>query len=247
MELIHGDCLEEMDKLIEKGVKVDAVITDLPYGMISCKWDVVIPFEIMWSKLNRIADENTPIIFFGTQPFTTLLISSNLKGYKHSWVWNKKKPSNSLTVKYQPLKNTEDIIVFTKKGKKVNYYPILETSIKRVENKRKTFRSSMYGYSEYEYKTSKEADKRYPKHLIEFSNASRKEFHFHPTQKPIALMEYLIKTYTKEKDLVLDFTMGSGSTGVACANTNRDFIGIELDENYFNIAKERIKTAYGGD
>ena len=248
IDLYNGDCLEVMDRLIEQSIKVDAVICDPPYGTTACKWDSVIPFEEMWSRLKKLTNKNTPIVLFGTQPFTSVLINSNLKGYKHSWVWHKKNAGNILVAKYQPLKTTEDIVVFTCSGDKVNYYPILTSGNKDRSGEKPAKQKSDLWTSiksgEFKHGNNKKGDERYPKHLIEFSNASRKD-HYHPTQKPIALMEYLINTYTKENDIVLDFTAGSGSTGVACINTGRRFIGIEKDENYFNIAKERINNARG--
>ena len=246
-KLYNGDCLEIMDKLIEEGVKVDCIITDPPYGTTACKWDTVIPFDEMWERLNKLIKPNGAIVLFGSQPFTSALISSNIKKYKHSWVWHKKNAGNILVAKYQPLKTTEDIVVFTRKGEKVNYYPIMlsgykdRSKDKPLKKKTDLFSGIKSGY--FKPGQNKKGDERYPKHLIEFSNASRKN-HFHPTQKPVDLLEYLIKTYTNENEIVLDFTMGSGSTGVACMNTNRKFIGIELDNNYFNIASKRIEEAF---
>ena len=201
--------------------------------------------EGMWEKLNKLTKPNGAIVLFGSEPFSSLLISSNMKKYKHSWVWHKKNAGNLLVAKYQPLKTTEDIMVFTNKGERVNYYPIMSSGHKdRSKDKPTKKRSDLYNTiksGEFKHSNNKRGDERYPKHLITFSNASRKE-HYHPTQKPVDLLEYLIKTYTNEGDLILDFTMGSGSTGVACLNTNRKFIGIELDENYFDIAKKRIEN-----
>ena len=243
-QLYKGDCLKVMDELVEQNIKVDAVICDLPYGTTHCKWDSVIPLNELWERLKKITNQNTPIVLFGSQPFTTILISSNIKGYKHSWVWHKKSAGNALNAKYQPLKTTEDVIVFTKNGDKVNYYPILLTGQKDRSGekpiKKKSDLLGNFKSGEFKQGNNKKGDERYPKHLIEFSNASQKN-KFHPTQKPVSLMEYLIKTYTKENEVVLDFTMGSGSTGVACLNVNRKFIGIEKDENYFEIAKRRIE------
>ena len=238
-ELFHGDCLEVMDKLIEQGVKVDMILTDPPYGTTDCKWDSVIPFDAMWERLNKLIKPNGAIVLFGSEPFSSALRMSNLKQFKYDWVWNKKKPGNIMLAKHQPMKITEIISVFSKN--KHNYYPIMEL-------RDKVKKTRCYGVGdvmgEKVIDTSlKTYDKKYPKNLLEFSNANQKG-KVHPTQKPVALLEYLIKTYTKENETVLDFTMGSGSTGVACVNTNRKFIGIELDETYFNIAKERIENAY---
>ena len=245
-KLYQGDCLEVMDKLIEEGVKVDMVLTDPPFGITSCKWDYSIPFDKMWERVNKLIKPNGAIVLFGTQPFTSTLISSNIKSYKHSWVWHKKNAGNLLVAKYQPLKTTEDIIVFTHKGERVNYYPIMSGGHKdRSKDNPTKKRTDLYNgikSGQFKHSNNKRGDERYPKHLITFSNASRKN-HYHPTQKPVPLLEYLIKTYTKDNELILDFTMGSGSTGVAALNTNRRFVGIELDKDYFNIAVERLKNS----
>ena len=244
IQLYKGDCLEVMKGMPSRSV--DMILCDLPYGTMACKWDSIIPFKPLWEQYNRIIKDNGAIVLFGTQPFTTMLIGSNIKGYKHSWVWNKIKPGNILVAKYQPLKNTEDILVFSKNGKKVNYYPIMTTGHKdRSKEKPTKKRSDLFTSiksGEFKQGTNKKPDERYPKHLIEFSNASQKD-RLHPTQKPVGLLEYLIKTYTKESETVLDNCMGSGSTGIACLRTNRNFIGIELDDNYFEIAKKRIERA----
>ena len=237
-KIYKGDCLEVMDKLIEQVVKVDCVICDPPYGTTACKWDQVIPFDEMWKRLNLIIKPNTPIVLFGSEPFSSALRMSNLKQFKYDWVWNKKKSGNIMLAKYQPMKITETISVFSKN--KHNYYPIMEPREKVKKSKCYSVGDTMGGKT---VDTSlKTYDKRYPKNLLEFSNANQRG-KVHPTQKPVALLEYLIKTYTKENETVLDFTMGSGSTGVACVNTNRKFIGVELDEKYFEIAENRLKEA----
>lgn len=231
---MQGDCLELM-KEIPDGF-VDLVLTDPPYGTTSCKWDTVIPFEPMWEQLKRIIKPNGAIVLFGSEPFSTALRMSNIKQYKYDWIWDKKKPGAIGIAKFQPLRYTENISVFYKK--KCNYFPIM---IKRDEIKK----SRNYSHSEInneslkEMTENKEYTHKFPSNILEFSNASQKD-KLHPTQKPVALLEYLIKTYTQENETVLDFTMGSGSTGVACKNTNRSFIGIELDEKYFEIAEKRI-------
>ena len=234
-KIYNGDCLEVMDRLIEEGVVVDAIICDPPYGTTACKWDTIIPFDEMWVRLEKLVKDNAPIILFGSQPFTTKLISSKIEWYKHSWVWDKKNISNPCSAKYQPLKQHEDIVVFGKN--RVNYFPI-KTDL-QLERKWKQYsKNNIVNIAGGSGKTKG----KYPKTILEFSNAVRKG-NFHPTQKPVELLEYLVKTYTNENETVLDFTCGSGSTGVACMNTNRKFIGIELDENYFNIAKQRIEEA----
>lgn len=248
IKLIKGDCLEKMKDIPDESV--DMILCDLPYGTTACRWDSVIPFEPLWEHYNRIIKEHGAIVLFGSQPFTTKLIASNIKCYKHSWVWHKSTAGNILVAKYQPLKNTEDIIVFSKKGKRVNYYPILTKSNKDwkkvVPNPSKQ-KSDLYGSlrdAEFKYGDNKKTDERYPKHLIKFDSINNySKERLHPTQKPVELLEYLIKTYTLEGETVLDNTMGSGSTGVACVNTNRNFIGIELDDKYFEIASKRIEES----
>jgi len=231
MKLIQGDCLEEMNN-IHNG-SIDLVLADPPYGTTACKWDSVIPFEPMWEQLKRVIKPNGAIVLFGSEPFSSALRMSNIKNYKYDWVWDKVKPGNIFNSKRSPLIQHELISVF---GNKIKYNPIKtdleKIRITKIYSKSKTQVSPKYG------------DKRilkgkFPKTILKFSNANQKN-RLHPTQKPVALMEYLIKTYTNENETVLDFTMGSGTTGVACKNLNRDFIGIELDEEYFEIAKKRI-------
>lgn len=249
-KLYQGDCLEIMDKLIEEGIKVDMILTDPPYGTTACRWDSIIPLDEMWGRLNKLIKPNGAIVLFGSQPFTTSLIYSNIKHFKHQWIWNKSSAGNVLVAKYQPLKVEEEILVFTKKGERVNYYPIFTLDNKRDLTKEKPSVKQSDMFNEIKsgefYKTekNKKGTQRYPKNIINISTQSTEcanSKRVHPTQKPVALLEYLIKTYTNEGNLALDFTMGSGSTGVACLNTNRRFIGIELDENYFNIAKNRLE------
>jgi len=234
--LIQGDCLEEMDKLIEQGVVVDAIITDPPYGTTACRWDSVIPFNEMWKRLNKLIKPNGAIVLFGSEPFSSALRMSNIKNYKYDWVWDKKKGSNYATAKKMPLKNHEIISVFQNK---INYIPQMRKG--KMRNKKSYSKGGgVYGSLKSNNKDNYN-DEYYPTTILEFSNASQKG-KVHPTQKPVALMEYLIKTYTNENETVLDFTMGSGTTGVAAKNTNRKFIGIELDKEYFKIAEARIKA-----
>ena len=237
MKLIHWECLEEMDKLIEQWVKVDAIITDPPYWTTACKWDSVIDFDKMWLRLNKLIKPNWAIVLFGSEPFSSALRMSNIKNYKYDWVWNKKKGGNPLLSKIQPIKIFENILIFERSGKKVNYYPIMEKRDKikyRGKNKGTVSESTGNSFLENKAYTHK-----YPKAILEVSNSSQVG-KVHPTQKPVALMEYLIKTYTNEWETVLDFTMWSWTTLVACQNTNRKWIWIELDETYFNISKDRI-------
>ena len=229
IEILKGDCLELM-KSIPDG-SIDAIITDPPYGTTACKWDSVIDFEFMWEQLNRVIKDNGAIVLFSAQPFTSTVISSNYKNYKYSWYWLKNRATGVLNAKKQPLRNIEEICVFNvKKYKPQGLIEVNQPS-----------RNSKKDYDNYGKGTSKQYTQKYtnyPKQLIEFDSVQRT---IHPTQKPIPLMEYLIKTYTNENETVLDFTMGSGSTLVACQNLNRKGIGIEQDEEYFNIASKRIK------
>ena len=250
-KLYLGDCLKVMNELINEGIKVDAIICDPPYGTTNCKWDSVIPLDEMWGRLNKLIKDNGAIVLFGSQPFTTNLIYSNIKNFKHQWIWNKNSAGNILVAKYQPLKIEEEILVFSKKGQKVNYYPVFIEGGKNRTNEAPTVKESdlfsgIKSGKFYKTEKNKKGTQRYPKNIINISTQSTEcanSKRVHPTQKPVDLLEYLIKTYTNEGELVLDFTMGSGSTGVACLNTNRKFIGIELEEKYFNIAKERIENS----
>lgn len=242
INLMHGDCLELM-KNIPDG-SVDLILTDPPYGTTACKWDSIIPFEPMWAELKRIIKPSGAIVLLGSEPFSSALRMSNIKQYKYDWVWDKVSGGNPFNNKVMPMKTTENIIVFSG-GSKINYYPIMEEANPKnirpdsiAPQKTQLLNKFKNGF----YRKT-DASLRFPKNLIKF-NIREKECNslnrVHPTQKPVALLEYLIKTYTQENETVLDFTMGSCSTGVACKNTNRSFIGIELDEKYFQIAKERI-------
>ena len=230
MKLFNGDCLEVMKELPDNSI--DFILTDLPYGTTQCKWDNIISFKPMWEQIERIKKSKTSVCLFGNQPFSTKLINSNIDNYKYDWIWNKKQSGNPLNAKKQPLKIYENIHIFYKH----NYYPIMRTGKMRTKgglNKQPKHTNKV----NLNYKVKN--NQYYPTAILEFSNANKRN-KVHPTQKPVELLEYLIKTYTKETETVLDFTMGSGSTGVACVNTNRDFIGIELDKEYYKTAKERI-------
>ena len=234
-KLYNGDCLEIMDRLIDEGVKVDTIICDPPYGTTACKWDTVIPFELMWERLNKLIKPNGAIVLFGSEPFSSALRMSNIKNYKYDWVWEKEQGTNQFLAKKQPLRKIENISVFYKK--QATYNPQMTIGSSYEVNR--VIGCELFGNPK-KIKTINEG-KRYPVNVLKFNRELSNRYH--PTQKPIDLLEYLIKTYTNEDEIVLDFTMGSGSTGVACMNTNRKFIGIELDENYFNIAKQRIEEA----
>ncbi len=234
IKLIKGDCLEVM-KTIEDG-SVDAIITDPPYGTTACKWDSVIDFELMWEQLNRIIKPNGAVVLFGSEPFSSALRMSNIKNYKYDWIWDKKLSTNVLHCNRMPLKRNELISIFYKKPP--TYNPIMRIGKPRLKGKVSRSETNAKVKHKENQKTYI-SNEYYPTTILEVSNANMKG-RVHPTQKPIALMEYLIKTYTNENDLVVDFTMGSGSTGVACKQTNRRFIGIELDDKYFEIAQNRI-------
>jgi len=232
IDLRQGDCLELM-KSIPDG-SVDMVLTDPPYGTTACKWDSVIPFEPMWAELRRIIKPNGAVVLFGSEPFSSALRMSNIKQYKYDWYWDKGQGTGFLNSKKMPLKSIENISVFQSK---VSYNPQMRTGFKPYSIKQGDTKTENYGKQTGAITVS--TGDRFPLTLIRFNRDKQK---YHPTQKPVALLEYLIKTYTNEGETVLDFTMGSGSTGVACKNLNRNFIGIELDETYFELAKERIKN-----
>lgn len=235
IDLYKGDCLEIMDRLISDGVVVDAIITDPPYGTTACKWDSVIPFDEMWLRLNKLIKPNGAIVLFGSEPFSSLLRVSNLKNYKYDWIWDKKIPSGMCNAKIMPMKQSENISVFIK-GK--NFYnPQMAKRDIPIKSGGMTGSLSA-GAKGLKKLETKVYDTKYPTTHLVFDKIRKGSLH--PTQKPVALMEYLIKTYTNKNELVLDFTMGSGTTGAACKNLNRKFIGIELDEKYFTIASERI-------
>lgn len=329
INLYNGDCLDIMDRLIEEGIIVDAIITDPPYGTTACSWDEILPFEAMWKMIYGILRPNGFIILTASQPFTSKLVSSNINNFSHQWIWEKMGSNgNPLLANKMPLKNFEDVLVFSNEYKKYDYdgnsplrlyfekvkmfiglglkqineklghrkaehsFYIASTQFKlcteqtyselievfridkmqgflkfddliqkninfektlpyypRVYNPQKTegkaytlkqgsIGEAFGGVKKEEIITENNGD-RYPKSILRFGYCKEK---IHPTQKPVALMEYLIKTYTNENDLVLDFTMGSGTTGVACKNTNRNFIGIEMDSSYYDIAVDRINN-----
>ena len=235
IKLLQGDCLELM-KDIPDG-SVDMILCDLPYGITACTWDSVIPFEPLWEQYNRIIKDNGAIVLFGTEPFSTQLKMSNLKHYKYDWIWNKVRGVGFQIAKYRPMQQHEYISVFC--NGKLNYYPIMEKRDK--VKKSKNYSNSKVCRLQSNDMKERIYTEKYPTSILTYSNASQKG-RLHPTQKPTELLEYLIKTYTKEYEVVLDNCMGSGSTGVACKRLNRNFIGIELDKNYFDIAKERIEN-----
>lgn len=235
-ELFCEDCLEKLSGISE----VDMILADPPYGATACKWDSMIPLEPMWKHLKRVIKSNGAIVMTASQPFTTTLIASNMQMFKYCWIWVKTKPSGYQIAKIKPLSKYEDVTVFG--IGKLAYYPqmVLRDSprtgiVHRTNNQMKVSGGGIY-------REKKTYTHRYPTTVLKVANGSQKG-KFHPTQKPVALMEYLIKTYTNVGETVLDFVMGSGTTGVACMNTGRNFIGIEKEIKYYEIAKDRIKKA----
>jgi len=246
--VIQGDCLEVMDKLIERGIIFDAIICDPPYGTTACKWDSVIPFAPMWERLNKLIKSNGAIVLFGSEPFSSALRMSNIKNYKYDWVWNKVTPTAHTVAKLRPMQLNELISVFSDgtcaNGSKRNmrYNPQGLIPYGKIVNKQREEKANEQNQYRRENHKAKYLQEwtNYPKTILKFSKPSSRDS-VHPTQKPVALMEYLIKTYTNEGDLVLDFTAGSGTTGVACRNTGRDFIMIEKEQKYVDICNERLQ------
>lgn len=236
IELILGDCLEVMPSI--PAGSVDAIIADLPYGTTACKWDSIIPLEPLWRECKRILKPNGVIALTADEPFTSVLVLSNLEWFKYKWTWDKVQPAGFLNAKIMPLKLTEDVLIFGKG--RITYNPQM---VKRDKVRTDKARDKVYGESDSPYGKRRAVGgvytHYYPNNILEFHNANQLA-KLHPTQKPVALMEYLIKTYTNPGDLVLDNTMGSGSTGEACLNTGRRFIGIEKDPGYFEIARNRL-------
>jgi DNA modification methylase len=230
-KIINGDCLEVMKNIPNKSI--DMILCDLPYGTTRNKWDSVLPLDILWELYERVIKDNGCIALFSQTPFDKVLGSSNLKLLKYEWIWIKSKPTGHLNAKKAPLKQHENILIFYKKPPIYNCFNL--TKVDKMVT-----RTNKGNYGECS-KTTKQEFTGYPRSIVEFNSVSSKE-QIHPTQKPIDLLEYLIKTYTNENEIVLDNCMGSGSTIIAAINTNRKYIGIEMDENYFNIAKDRIES-----
>lgn len=245
IKLYKGDCLEIMDKLIAEGVKVDAIIADLPYGTTACKWDSVIPFDKMWEQLKRIRKKNTAILLFGSEPFSSNLRMSNMNEYKYDWIWDKKRVSNPMLAKKMPLKNYEIISVFYKQQPIYNPQPTQKSTGKGMSNKghNETHETETTGRSKLVTRRDY-TDVGYPKMLLTeikvMNNLTKDKAGLHPTQKPIELMEYLIKTYSNEGGVVLDFTAGSFTTAIACLQTNRKYIVMEKEKEYYNKGLKRI-------
>jgi len=242
IKLINGDCLLEMQEIPSKSI--DMVLADPPYGTTACKWDSVLPLEFMWHELKRVTKDNGAIVMTASQPFTTTLIASNMKMFKYCWVWIKTRATGHLNAKKRPMKSTEDIVVFYADKTTYNPQGLVYKSVKVMNSKSHSLRgkdnktSTVSGGIRHEEYTQEYTN--YPRQHLEVASESKP---VHPTQKPLALMEYLIKTYTNEGETVLDFTMGRGTTGVAAKRLNMNFVGIEPDHHYFNIAKERISES----
>lgn len=242
IDLFQGDCIEIM-KTIKDG-SIDLILTDPPYGTTNQKWDTVIPFHIMWEQLNRIIKPNGAILLFGMEPFSSELRCSNKSNFKYDWIWQKTTATGHLNAKRQPLNDYEIISVFYKK--QCNYYPIKTTGhprkISSAKHKRNSKITELYNHHQL---TDYDSTERYPKRILNFSTEKQKN-KLHPNQKPVPLLKYFIETYTLEGEVVLDFTMGSGSTGEACQETNRNFIGIEIGDKEFQIATNRLKNTHYG-
>ena len=232
--LMHGDCLELMASIPDGSV--DMILCDLPYGTTACKWDTVIPFEPLWAQYRRVAKRNAAIVLTANHPFTATLVASNLREFRYSWVWEKSKPVGHLRAKLQPMRAHEDVLVFGVSSPKYNPQGLVAIEPRMVT---RTNTGGVYGRQAG--MPSVQSFTNYPRTVLKFGV----EEGIHPTQKPVALMEYLIRTYTKEGDTVLDNCMGSGSTGVAALNCGRRFIGIERDDAYFEIAQRRIEDSRG--
>ncbi len=236
IDLLHGDCLELMKDIPDKSI--DMILCDLPYGTTACKWDSIIPFEPLWEQYERVIKDNGAIVLTASQPFTSNLIGSNIELFRYSWVWEKSRPSNFYFARKGPMKYHEDIAVFYKKLP--TYNPIMRVGEKSHRSKPSTSYNNITGTVTTGGANTSRI--KFPSSVIKIKSTDSTR-NLHPTQKPVALFEYLIKTYTNEGETVLDNCMGSGTTGVACVNTNRNFIGIELDDKYFKIAKQRISEA----
>lgn len=236
IELFHGDCLDILPTL----KRVDLIIADMPYGTTACSWDSCIDLDRLWPLLLNLVNIRTPILLNASQPFTAKLICSNLANFKYCWHWNKVKPSTGLFAKKAPLLVMEDVVVFSRSPNKLDtyYYPIMIEKKLRVESKYDR-NGEAFGNARIK-RVHDNKGLGFPKNLLEISNADQRN-RVHPTQKPIQLLKYLVATYSKEGDTVLDFCMGSGTTGVACKELNRNFIGIEKQLDYFVLAKERIQ------
>ena len=241
--LYRGDCLKWMS-VIPDG-SVDMILCDLPYGTTACKWDTVIPFEPLWAQYRRVAKRNAAIVLTATQPFTTALIASNMRDFRYCWVWDKKVGRGHLVAKKRPMARHEDVAVFYRAAPSYRPQMVMKAKPEKggaVERSRTTICG---GVTTGDRNATVVRTHSYPQTILSIGSESNKG-KSHPTQKPVALMEYLIRTYTQQGETVLDNCMGSGTTGAACVNTGRNFIGIERDEKYFQIAADRIAESQRG-
>jgi len=236
-KILCGDCIEVMSKLENKSI--DMILCDLPYGTTQCKWDIIIPFDDLWKQYERIIKDNGAIVLTATQPFTSQLVMSNLKLFKYSLIWEKSKSTGYLNSKKMPMRSHEDILVFYKKPP--TYNPQM-TEGKPYDKGTAHRPTEVYSEQKKEIHVKNETGLRYPKSIQYFKTAESEGKVYHPTQKPVKLFEWLIKTYSNEGEIILDNCLGSGTTAISCINTNRRYVGIEKDENYFNIAKERLEN-----
>lgn len=234
-KIYKGDCLQVMKSIDDESI--DMILCDLPYGTTACKWDVIIPFEPLWGQYKRIIKDNGAIVLTASQPFTSALVMSNPDMFKYEWVWDKINGGNPFLVKLRPIIRTESVVVFG--NKRMNYYPQLDIKNLKAQSKQKPIPKKEKSEHFGNYNWDNKRNVGYPKNILQFADAPRNKLH--PTQKPVALFEYLIKTYTNEGDLVLDNCIGSGITAIACINLKRNWIGIELDQKYVDIANKRIK------
>ena len=239
IRLYEGDCLKVLPLLATEGIKADLILADLPYGTTHCKWDSVIDYAQMWEAIARITNPDTPILLFAQQPFTSTLGCSNLKNLRYNWVWEKTQGTGFLNAKRMPLKCHEDILVFYQKLPKYNPIKTNGHTRKVVTASHQLKCNSGEIYHKHDNYSDYDSTERYPRSVLKYKT-DKQTCSLHPTQKPVALLEYLIQTYTDEGDTVIDFVMGSGSTGVACRNTGRKFIGIENDSHNFQTAKNRL-------
>ena len=235
-EILLGDCLELM-KDIPNG-SIDMILCDLPYGTTNCKWDIIIPFEKLWEQYYRITKPNAAIVLFSTQPFTTALISSNMKDFRYSLIWDKIRAAGFLNANRMPLKQHEDINVFYKMQPTYNPQKYIDKPYDKTKYNGNKLDKNVLGA--YTSQSSKNEGERFPKSILTFSQNWRRQDQIHPTQKPVELMEYLIKTYSNEGDLILDNCAGSGTTAIACLNTNRQFIVMEKEQKYYDIILKRV-------
>lgn len=243
-KIYNEDCLLGMRDIPDKSI--DCIICDPPYGSTSCAWDVVIPFDKLWEQYERIIKDNGAIILFGTEPFSSMLRMSNLKWYKYDLIWKKSKSGSAFCAKYRPIAKHENISVFSRNGERTVYNPQMKPGepYKRTHKAGREINNHKIGFNHEEFVYENEGV-RYPDSVLEFQQKWRRQDQIHPTQKPVELIEWLVKTYSNEGDLILDNCMGSGTTAIACMRTGRNFIGFELNEDYYKIILKRIEEEKG--